>query len=104
MTIGPYTTEFLTNFVRDNQVLSLEKAHYRLSCLPAKVSGFVDRGVLAEGRPAETACAPARPRAGCCGTGTPEAPHADSASDDCPIPRPPARVTLEKNANPPEAV
>ncbi|MGD9601591.1 MAG: amidohydrolase family protein [Gammaproteobacteria bacterium] len=53
VTIGRYTTEFLTNFVRDNQVLSLEEAHYRLSCLPAKMSGFVDRGVLAEGRPAD---------------------------------------------------
>ena len=53
VTIGRYTTEFITDFVRDKQVLSLEEAHYRLSCLPAKMSGFIDRGVLAEGRPAD---------------------------------------------------
>ena len=53
VTIGRYTTEFIADFVRDKQVLSLEEAHYRLSCLPAKMSGFIDRGVLAEGRPAD---------------------------------------------------
>jgi N-acyl-D-amino-acid deacylase len=53
VTIGRYTTEFIADFVRDKQVLSLEEAHYRLSCLPAKMSGFVDRGVIAEGRPAD---------------------------------------------------
>ena len=52
-TIGRYTTEFITDFVRDKQILSLEEAHYRLSCLPAKMAGFLDRGVLAEGRPAD---------------------------------------------------
>jgi N-acyl-D-amino-acid deacylase len=53
VTIGRYTTEFLSDFVRDKDVLSLEEAHYRLSCLPAKMAGFQDRGVIAEGRPAD---------------------------------------------------
>ena len=53
VTIGRYTTEFLSDFVRDKDVLSLEEAHYRLSCLPAQMAGFQDRGVIAEGRPAD---------------------------------------------------
>lgn len=53
VTIGRYTTEFIADFVREKGILSLEEAHYRLSCLPAKMAGFQDRGVLAEGRPAD---------------------------------------------------
>lgn len=53
VTIGRYTTEFLADFVREKDILSLEEAHYRLSNLPAKMAGFVDRGVLAENRPAD---------------------------------------------------
>lgn len=53
VTIGRYTTEFITDFVRDKGILSLEEAHYRLSCLPAKMAGFLDRGTLTEGRPAD---------------------------------------------------
>lgn len=53
VTIGRYTTEFIADFVRDKNVLSLEEAHYRLSGLPAKMSGFLDRGTIAEGRPAD---------------------------------------------------
>ena len=53
VTIGRYTTEFIADFVREKNVLSLEEAHYRLSCLPAKMSGFLDRGTLEEGRPAD---------------------------------------------------
>jgi N-acyl-D-aspartate/D-glutamate deacylase len=54
LTLGRYTTEFIADFTRDKSILpSLEEAHYRLSCLPAKMAGFHDRGVLAEGRPAD---------------------------------------------------
>ena len=53
VTIGRYTTEFIADFVREKNLLSLEEAHYRLSCLPAKVAGFLDRGTIAEGRPAD---------------------------------------------------
>jgi N-acyl-D-aspartate/D-glutamate deacylase len=45
---GAYTTDMLSWLVRDEQVLSLEEAHYRLSNLPAKAAGFRDRGVLVE--------------------------------------------------------
>jgi N-acyl-D-amino-acid deacylase len=46
---GAYTTDFLTWLVRDEQRVSLEEAHYRLSNLPAQAAGFKDRGVLGEG-------------------------------------------------------
>jgi N-acyl-D-aspartate/D-glutamate deacylase len=35
--------------VRDEQRVSLEEAHYRLSALPAHAAGFRDRGILREG-------------------------------------------------------
>ena len=45
---GAYTTDFLSWLVRDEQRVSLEEAHYRLSNLPAQAAGFRDRGVLQE--------------------------------------------------------
>jgi N-acyl-D-aspartate/D-glutamate deacylase len=50
---GSYTTDFLTWLVRDEEQLSLEEAHYRLSYLPAHAAGFRDRGFLREGAPAD---------------------------------------------------
>ncbi|HIG40665.1 MAG: amidohydrolase family protein [bacterium] len=50
---GSYTTDFLAWLVRDEQVVSLEEAHYRLSNLPAQAAGFHDRGVLREGGAAD---------------------------------------------------
>jgi len=46
---GAYTTDFLQWLVRDEQRLTLEEAHYRLSALPAHAAGFRDRGTLREG-------------------------------------------------------
>jgi N-acyl-D-aspartate/D-glutamate deacylase len=46
---GAYTTDFLQWLVRDEQRLTLEEAHYRLSTLPAHAAGFRDRGTLREG-------------------------------------------------------
>ncbi len=46
---GAYTTDFLRWLVRDEQRVTLEEAHYRLSALPAHAAGFRDRGVLREG-------------------------------------------------------
>ncbi|HXG21694.1 MAG TPA: amidohydrolase family protein [Methylomirabilota bacterium] len=46
---GAFTTDFLAWLVRDEQRITLEEAHYRLSALPAKAAGFRDRGVLREG-------------------------------------------------------
>ncbi len=53
LTLGAYTTDFLADLCRDQDLLSLEEAHYRLSALPAQMAGFEDRGLLAEGRPAD---------------------------------------------------
>ena len=50
---GSFTTEFLLWLVRDEKVVSLEEAHFRLSALPAHAAGFRDRGVLREGAPAD---------------------------------------------------
>ena len=46
---GAFTTDFLTWMVRDEQKITLEEAHYRMSALPAHAAGFKDRGVLREG-------------------------------------------------------
>ncbi len=50
---GSYPTDLLIWLVRDNQLLSLEEAHYHLSYLPAQAAGFLDRGYLREGAPAD---------------------------------------------------
>jgi N-acyl-D-aspartate/D-glutamate deacylase len=39
--------------VRDEQLMSLEDAHYKLSYLPAFFGGFQDRGFIREGAPAD---------------------------------------------------
>ncbi len=46
---GAFTTDFLRWLVRDEQKITLEEAHYRLSALPAHAAGFKDRGTLREG-------------------------------------------------------
>jgi N-acyl-D-aspartate/D-glutamate deacylase len=46
---GAFTTDFLCWLVRDEQRVTLEEAHFRLSALPAHAAGFRDRGVLREG-------------------------------------------------------
>src|SRR5260370_6989969 len=48
---GRYATEALIKFVRDNPVLSLEEAHWRLSPHPAMCAGFKNRGPLVEASP-----------------------------------------------------
>jgi N-acyl-D-amino-acid deacylase len=50
---GSYTTDLLTWLVRDTHELTLEEAHYHLSFLPAQAAGFLDRGFLREGAPAD---------------------------------------------------
>ena len=50
---GAFTTDFLRWLVRDEQRVTLEEAHYRLSALPAQAAGFRDRGVLREGAAAD---------------------------------------------------
>ncbi|CAI7998385.1 hypothetical protein GBAR_LOCUS2424 [Geodia barretti] len=53
LTAGIYPTDMLTWLVRDEKVISLEDAHYKLSFLPAHFGGFQDRGALREGSPAD---------------------------------------------------
>jgi N-acyl-D-aspartate/D-glutamate deacylase len=48
-TAGSFPTNMLTWLVRDEQLLSLEDAHYKLSYLPAFMGGFQDRGYIREG-------------------------------------------------------
>jgi N-acyl-D-aspartate/D-glutamate deacylase len=46
-------TDLLGNWVREREVLPLEKAVHKLTGEPAAVFGFTDRGVLAEGKRAD---------------------------------------------------
>jgi len=50
---GTYPTEFLTQCARDNDFISLEEAHWKLSTFPAMAAGFRDRGFLQVGAPAD---------------------------------------------------
>ena len=50
---GSFTTDLITWLVRDNPELTLEQAHFHLSYLPAQAAGFVSRGYLREGAPAD---------------------------------------------------
>jgi N-acyl-D-aspartate/D-glutamate deacylase len=50
---GSYPTDLLTWLVRDTKQMTLEEAHLHLSYLPAQAAGFVDRGFLREGVPAD---------------------------------------------------
>jgi len=50
---GRYPTEFLSRIVREENMCSLEHAHWRLSALPAHCAGFRDRGTLVEGAAAD---------------------------------------------------
>ena len=50
---GAFTTDFIKWLVRDENKVTLEEAHYRLSSLPAKAAGFVDRGELLAGKAAD---------------------------------------------------
>ena len=50
---GSYPTDLLMWLVRDTKTMSLEEAHYHLSYLPAQAAGFLDRGYLRAGAPAD---------------------------------------------------
>ena len=50
---GRFPTETLTWLVRDEKVVTLEEAHYKLSYLPAFISGATDRGFIREGAAAD---------------------------------------------------
>ena len=49
LTISTWPIFFLTNWVRERQIMSLEQAHYKMSALPAWFTDFKDRGTLRPG-------------------------------------------------------
>ena len=50
---APLPTTLLGKWVRDREVMPVEKAIHKLTKEPADIFGFVDRGVLAEGKKAD---------------------------------------------------
>jgi N-acyl-D-aspartate/D-glutamate deacylase len=52
-TAGRFPTETVIRAVKDNDILSLEQVHWRLSTLPAHYAGFRDRGTLEAGKAAD---------------------------------------------------
>lgn len=48
-----YSTHLLSHWVRDKGAMSLESAVHSLTQRPAELMGITDRGLLAEGRPAD---------------------------------------------------
>jgi N-acyl-D-aspartate/D-glutamate deacylase len=48
-----WPTYFLSHWVRDQKLMTLEQAHYKMSALPAWIAGFRDRGILREGLAAD---------------------------------------------------
>jgi N-acyl-D-aspartate/D-glutamate deacylase len=53
LTAGRYPTETIIRATRDNDILSLEDVHWKLSALPAYCAGFTDRGTLEESKAAD---------------------------------------------------
>lgn len=53
LTAGRYPTETILRATRDNEILSLEDVHWKLSALPAHCAGFTDRGTLEVGKAAD---------------------------------------------------
>jgi N-acyl-D-amino-acid deacylase len=50
---GSWSTDYLRWLVRDENKITLEEAHYRMSGLAAHAAGFTDRGTLREGQAAD---------------------------------------------------
>ncbi|MBM4257814.1 MAG: amidohydrolase family protein [Deltaproteobacteria bacterium] len=51
--LGKYPVEFIANWARDRQLMSLEEAHWRLSFVPSWIIGLQDRGWLRQGMAAD---------------------------------------------------
>ncbi len=52
-TLSRWPVDFLSNQIRDREVVSLERAHYKISAYPAWVAGYNNRGVLRPGKAAD---------------------------------------------------
>jgi N-acyl-D-aspartate/D-glutamate deacylase len=48
-----FATDLLGNWVRDREVMSIERAIHKLTGEPARVYGLADRGLVAEGKAAD---------------------------------------------------
>merc|ERR1719487_2814820 len=53
ITAGEYSTEFIAGICRDNDAMTLEEAHWKMSQYPAMAAGMFDRGSIAVGMPAD---------------------------------------------------
>ncbi len=53
VTTARYPTELLSYWVREQEIMPLEEAHWRLSYYPAMAAGLRDRGAIREGLPAD---------------------------------------------------
>ena len=49
-TVSMWPVSFLSFWIREQEIMSLEQAHYKMSALPAWVTDFKDRGTLRVGR------------------------------------------------------
>ena len=49
LTISMWPVHFLSHWVRDKQIMTLEQAHYKMSAYPAWFTDFKDRGTLRVG-------------------------------------------------------
>ena len=49
LTVSTWPVEFLADWIRDKELMSLEQAHYKISALPAWLASFKDRGTLRVG-------------------------------------------------------
>ncbi len=52
-TSSAWPTHFLSHWIRDHGLMSIEDAHYKIAALPAWIAGFRDRGILREGMAAD---------------------------------------------------
>lgn len=53
LTTGNATTKSIIDYVRDQELVTLEEGHWRMSTLPAHCGGFKKRGTLVEGNAAD---------------------------------------------------
>ena len=53
LTLGEWPTRVLSEVVRNDQMMSLEDAHWKMSKYPAQASGMFDRGSIQVGMPAD---------------------------------------------------
>ena len=49
LTLSYWPIQFLSHWIRDKEVMSLEQGHYKISTLPAWIANFKDRGTLRVG-------------------------------------------------------